>query len=132
MSIKKDTFHFKKWLSCQPHFFTVDFTMKQRFSFSIVLSATLKKKPWQTSSKYFFKLLHKISKRTTPEMWSNYSAACGMYNVVTTRVPEDTFVNLTENFLNSERNQGLQFTRSNRLRLASIACQIISRRYFFV
>ena len=32
-------------------------------------------------------------------------------------VPEDTFVNLTENFLNSERNQGLQFTRSNKLKI---------------
>jgi hypothetical protein len=96
---------------------------------SSALSATLKKKLWQTSSKmlkicqkdwqgqYSFKMLHKMSKRATPEMWSNYSTACGMYNVITTSVPEDTFVNLTENFLNSERNQGLQFTRSNRLKI---------------
>jgi hypothetical protein len=35
---------------------------------SRVLSATLKKKLWQTSSKYFFKMLHKISKKATPEM----------------------------------------------------------------
>jgi hypothetical protein len=40
-------------------------------------------------------------------MWSNYSAACRMYNVITKSVPEDTFVNLTENFLNSERNHFL-------------------------
>ena len=63
------------------------------------------------------KMLHKMSKRATPEMWSIYSTACGMYNVITTSFPEDTFVNLTENFLNSERNQGLQFTRSNRLKI---------------
>jgi hypothetical protein len=62
-------------------------------------------------------MLHKMSKRATTEMWSIYSTACGMYNVITTSFPEDTFVNLTENFLNSERNQGLQFTRSNRLKI---------------
>jgi hypothetical protein len=93
------------------------------------LSVTLKKKLWQASSKmlkicqkdwqgqFSFKTLHKISGRATPEMWSNYSAACGMYNVITTCFPEETFVNLTENFLNSERSQGLQFTRSNRLKI---------------
>jgi hypothetical protein len=69
-------------------------------------------KDWQ--GQFSYKTLHKISGKATPEMWSNYSAACGMYIVITTCVPEDTFVNLTENFLNSERSQGLQFTRSNR------------------
>jgi hypothetical protein len=60
---------------------------------SSALSVTLKKKLWQASSKmlkicqkdwqgqFSFKTLHKISGRATPEMWSNYSAACGMYNV---------------------------------------------------
>ena len=56
-----------------------------------------------------------MSKRATPEMWSNYNAACGMFNVILTGVPEDTLVNMTENFLNSERNEGLWFTRSNKL-----------------
>jgi hypothetical protein len=89
---------------------------------SSALSVTLKKasskmlkicqKDWQ--GQFSYKTLHKISGKATPEMWSNYSAACGMYIVITTCVPEDTFVNLTENFLNSERSQGLQFTRSNR------------------
>jgi hypothetical protein len=68
-----------------------------------------------------------MSKRATPEMWSNYSAACGMYNIITTSVPEDTFVNLTENFLNSERNFSSKEVTD--LKLASIACQIVSRRY---
>ena len=96
---------------------------------SSALSATLKKKLWQTSSKmlkicqkdwlgtYSFKTLHKISNRATPEMWSNYSTACGMFHVISTGVPEDTLVNMTENFLNSERNEGLQFTRSNKLKI---------------
>jgi hypothetical protein len=60
---------------------------------SSALYVTLKKKLWQASSKmlkicqkdwqrqFSFKTLHKISGRATPEMWSNYSAACGMYNV---------------------------------------------------
>ncbi len=77
-------------------------------------------KIWQTSSKmlkicqkdckgqFSFKMLHKISKRATPEMLSNCSATCGMYNVITTFVP----VYLTKNFLNSDS----QFTRSNRLK----------------
>jgi hypothetical protein len=77
-------------------------------------------KDWQ--GQYSFKMLHKMSKRATPEMWSNYSTACGMYNVITTSVPEDTFVNLTENFLNSERNQGLHFNcLSNRLQKISFS-----------
>ena len=77
---------------------------------------------WQASSKmleicqkdcqghFSFKTLHKISGIAAPEMWSNYSAACCMYNVINTCVPEDTFFNLTE------KSQGLQFTRSNRLK----------------
>ena len=103
--------------------------MEQRFGFLLALSVTLKKKLWQASSKmlkicqkdwqgqFSFETLHKISGRATPKIRSNYSAACGMYNVITTCVPEETFVNLTENFLNSERSQGLQFTRSNRLKI---------------
>ena len=47
-------------------------------------------------------------------MWSNYS---GMFNVIKICIPEDTLVNMTENFLNSERNEGLQFTRSNKLKI---------------
>ena len=94
---------------------------------SSALSATLKKKLWQTllemlkicqkdwQGQYSFKILQKISKRATPEMYSYYSTACGMYNVITTS--NDTFVNLTEKFLNSKRNQGIQFTRSNRLKI---------------
>ena len=58
-----------------------------------------------------------MSNRATPEMWSNYSAACGMFNVILTGVPQDTLVNMTENFLNSERNKGLWFTRSNKLKI---------------
>ena len=62
---------------------------------------------------FSFKVLHKICMRATTEMWSN----CGMWNVITTCIPKDNFVNLTENFLNSERNQGLQFTRRNKLNI---------------
>jgi hypothetical protein len=43
-------------------------------------------KDWQ--GQFFFQMLHKISQRATSEMWSNYSAACGMCNVITTSVPE--------------------------------------------
>jgi hypothetical protein len=111
---------------------------------SSALSATLKKKLWQKSSKmlkiyqkdwqgqYSFKMLHKMSKRATPEMWSNYSAACGMYNVITTNVPEDTFVHLTENFLNSKINQGLQFTRSNRLKIGFNCLLYRLQKIFFL
>jgi hypothetical protein len=111
---------------------------------SSALSATLKKKLWQKSSKmlkiyqkdwqgqYSFKMFHKISKRATPEMWSNYSAACGMYNVITTNVPEDTFVHLTENFLNSKINQGLQFTRSNRLKIGFNCLLYRLQKIFFL
>jgi len=58
---------------------------------SSALSATLKKKLRLTSlnmlnicQKDWFsvKMLHKISNRTTPEMGSNYSTACVMYNVI--------------------------------------------------
>ena len=45
-----------------------------------------------------------MSKRATPEMWSNYSAACGMFYVIQTGIPEDTLVNMTDNFLNSKRH----------------------------
>ena len=41
-----------------------------------------------------------MSKKATPEMRSNYSAACNMFNVISTRVPEDTLLNVTEIFLN--------------------------------
>ena len=91
-----------------------------------VLSAPLKKKLWQASSKmlkicqkdwfghYFYKVLHKMSKKTIPKTWSNYNAACGMFNVISTGVSENTLVNITENFLNSERNKRLWFPRSNK------------------
>ena len=58
------------------------------------LSAPLKKKLWQASSKmlkicpkdwlgkHSFKKLHKISNRATPKMWSNYSVACWMFQSV--------------------------------------------------
>jgi hypothetical protein len=83
----------------------------------LALSAILKEKLWQESSKmlkicqkdwqgqFSFETLHKISDRATPKIRSNYSAACGMYNVITMCLLEDTFVNLTKNFLNSERSQ---------------------------
>ena len=57
---------------------------------SSALSATLKKKLWQASLKmlkickkdwqgqFSFKTLHKILGRATPEIRSNYSAACGI------------------------------------------------------
>ena len=64
-----------------------------------------------------FKKLHKISNRAMPEMWFNYSAACGMFNVITTCIPENTLVNMTENCLYSERIEGLQLTRSNKLKI---------------
>ena len=40
-----------------------------------------------------------------------------MFHVISTGVPEDTLVNMTKNFLNSKRNKGLQFTRSNKLKI---------------
>jgi hypothetical protein len=61
---------------------------------SSALSATLKKKLRLTSlnmlkicqkdwiGQFSVKMLHKISNRTTPEMRSNYSTACVMYNVI--------------------------------------------------
>jgi hypothetical protein len=96
---------------------------------SSALAAPLKKKLWQASSKmlrivqkdwrglYSYKTLHKISNRATPEMWANYSTACAMFDVVSTGIPEDIVVNMTENFLNSARNEGLLFTRSNKIKI---------------
>ncbi len=39
-----------------------------------------------------------------------------MYNLIKKCVPEDTSVILIENFFNFEWDQGLQFTKSNRLK----------------
>jgi hypothetical protein len=50
-------------------------------------------------------------------MWANYSTACSMFDVVSTGIPEDIVVNMTENFLNSARNEGLLFTRSNKIKI---------------
>ena len=97
-----------------------------RVCLSSGLSAQLKKKLWQSSSKmlkivqkdwqgqHSFKTLHKISNRATPEMWLNYITARAIFDVINSGVPED---NMTENYLNSERHQGLQFTRSNKIKI---------------
>ena len=86
-------------LSCQLHCFTTDFIMEQRFGFLLPCLQLFKKYSSRTSLKmlkicqkdwqgqFSFQMLHKISQRATIEMWSNYSAACGMYNVITTSVP---------------------------------------------
>ena len=50
-------------------------------------------------------------------MWSNYSMACGVFHVRLTGVPENTLVNMTKTFLKSERNKGLQLTRSIKLKI---------------
>jgi len=86
-------------------FFSLVCNSKEKTLASIIKNAKNLSKGRQ--GQFSFKTLHKISGKATPEMWLNYSAAFGMYNVITTYVPEDTFVKLTEIFLNSERNQGL-------------------------
>jgi hypothetical protein len=83
-------------------------------SFSLVcnykektLASIIKDAKNLSKGQFSFKTLYKISGRATPEIWSNYNATCGLYNGITTCVPEDIFVNLTKNFLNSEKSQGL-------------------------
>ena len=49
---------------------------------------------------------------------SNFSTACGMFNVSLTGVPEDTLFTMTENFLNSKRIKGLHLVhKSNKVKI---------------
>ncbi len=100
--------------------------MEQRFGFLLPCLQLLRKNLWQRSLKML-----KICQKD----WQDFQNASqniqesnsrnviklqrSMWNVQCkySSVPEDTFVNLTENFLNSERNQGLQFTRSNSFKI---------------
>lgn len=95
------------------------------------LSAVAKKKLWQTSSRMLkivqkdwngeksFKELHKVSKRATPEMWSNYVHCCALFDVVTIGKPNILLCKLMENNMVEQRFQGLIFTKSNRLKIGS-------------
>jgi hypothetical protein len=93
------------------------------------VSAIIKKKLWQASSRMLkivqkdwngeksFQELHKISKRATPKMWSNYVHCCALYDVVTTRKPNLLLSKLMENNLVEQRFQGLVFTKSNKIKI---------------
>ena len=71
---------------------------------------------WQASSK----MLKIVKKTGMDNIFSKFfticqkqikcGAACGMFHVIQIGVPKNTLVNMTDNFLNSERHQGLQLT----------------------
>ena len=75
------------------------------------LSAILKKKLWQTSSRMLriaqkdwnyaksFIDLHKDARRATPEMWSNYVHCCALFDVVMNGKPGMLLCNLMDNNL---------------------------------
>jgi hypothetical protein len=54
-------------------------------------------------------------------MWSNCSAAYGMYNVITTCVPEDTLNNMTKNFFSLKETKDISLKEVIDLRLDSTA-----------
>jgi hypothetical protein len=64
-----------------------------------------------------FQELHKISKRATPKMWSNYLHCCALYDVVTTGKPNLLLSKMMENNLVEQRFQGLVFTKLNRIKI---------------
>jgi hypothetical protein len=65
---------------------------------------------------FFLNLTQRFKK-----MCLNNSKACGMYNVITlSSIPEDTLVNLSEKFLNFQKNQGIQITRINKFIIEKI------------
>ena len=108
------------------------------------LAASLKKKIWQASSRmlrivakdflglHSYMYLHRIYLRATPEMWSNYSTACGMYNLVCRQSPEQVVPFLMMNALHSSRQQSYTFTRSNMTKIGfncfSNRLQLVSNR----
>ena len=108
------------------------------------LAASLKKKIWQASSRmlrivakdflglHSYMYLHRIYLRATPEMWSNYSTACGMYNLVCRQSPEQVVPFLMMNALHSSRQQSYTFTRSNLTKIGfncfSNRLQLVSNR----
>ncbi len=105
------------------------------------LSAVIKKKLWQASSRMLkiaqkdwngeksFTELHKVSKRATPKMWSNYVHCCALYDVVMSGKPNILLCRLMENNLVDQRFQGLVFTRSNRLKIGT---NCLSNRMMYV
>ena len=62
-------------------------------------------------------------------MWSNYSTACGMYNLVCRQSPEQVVPFLMMNALHSSRQQSYTFTRSN---MTKIGFNCFSNRLQFV
>ena len=111
------------------------------------MNAGLKKKIWQASSRMLrivakdylglrsFLDLHKCYLRATPEMWSNYSMACGMYNLVCRQSPEQVVPFLMINALHSTRQKSYIFTRSNATKIGfnclSNRLQLVSNRVKF-
>ena len=105
------------------------------------LSAAIKKKLWQASSRMLritqkdwnceksFEELHKITRRATPKMWSNYVHCCALFDVVENGKPSILLSKLMENNLVEQRFDGLIFTRSNRLK---IGMNCLSNRLMYV
>ena len=108
------------------------------------LNGLLKKKLWQASSRMLqvvdkdyrrlksFNELHKLYKRASPHMWSNYTTAISMYNVV--HMSHDYYFMplLILNNLHNERRKGVLFTRCNRTKMGfnclSNRLQVVSNR----
>ena len=93
------------------------------------LTANLKKKLWQSSSRMLriidkdyerlnsFRSLHLKYKRASPEQWGNYTTAVALYRIITSQ-SQDSLVNaITLNVLHNERREGMLLTRSNNTKM---------------
>ena len=90
-----------------------------------MLHCDLKKKLWQISGRMLkiidannsqsnsFALLHKKYNRASPMMWSKYSTALAMWDMVNNQLPENIVIKSLLNILHEGRRPGLVFTRSN-------------------
>jgi exonuclease III len=111
------------------------------------LNGCLKKKIWQASSRMLIVItknfevahsymeLHRKYLRATPEMWSNYSTACAMYNLICKQTPDCIVPISMSNVLHSSRQRNFTFTRSNSKKIGfnclSNRLQLVSRRINF-
>ena len=121
---------------------TAYFYSKLYFGAKIWLISTLhgdlKKKLWQISGRMLkiidannslsnsFTLLHKKYNRASPMMWSKYSTALAMWDMVNNQLPENIVIKSLLNILHEGRRPGLVFTRSN---VTKIGFNCLSNRF---
>ena len=93
------------------------------------LHGDLKRKLWQVSARMLkiidanssatnsYVSLHQKYNRASPMMWSKYSTALAMWDMVNNQVPESAVLKSVLNLLNEGRRPGLVFTRSNNTKI---------------